>query len=209
MSGSCRVAFRDMREPPRLSGSGRETLPDVREWSGDPPRCSGVLRRALSDVQEWSGVSLGCPGGPLGCLGVVGRLSRLSGRVSRPLPDILEGLLTLSGHSEVCPDHSRTSVRGSRPLLDIWEKLPTTPGHPREPPTTSRHLIGSPGHPGGPSEHSRTFERTYRTSVWASQTCGRAFQTLPDICKASWTSGWACHPSRTFGRVSRPLPDIR
>ena len=31
MSGSCRMPFRDVREAPRLSGSGRETLPDVRE----------------------------------------------------------------------------------------------------------------------------------------------------------------------------------
>ena len=32
MSGSCRKA-------PRISGSGREALLDVREWSGGPPVC--------------------------------------------------------------------------------------------------------------------------------------------------------------------------
>ena len=57
--------------PFRMSGSGRESLPDVRGgWE------------ALPDVREWSGVSPGCPGwsgGPPGCPGVVGWPSRLSG----------------------------------------------------------------------------------------------------------------------------------
>ena len=55
-----------------MSGSIREALPHVREWSGDPPKCSGVVgrpsrmsksgrkflpeaREALSDVREFSG----------------------------------------------------------------------------------------------------------------------------------------------------------
>ena len=47
-----------------MSGSGRETLPDVQEWSGGPPESSGVVaklsrmsgsgREALPDVWEWS-----------------------------------------------------------------------------------------------------------------------------------------------------------
>ena len=28
-----------------MSGSGREALPDVREWSGGPPGCPGVVGR--------------------------------------------------------------------------------------------------------------------------------------------------------------------
>ena len=75
-----------------MSGSGREVLPDIREWSGGPPGCPGLLgssyrfrydstefpgvvgrpsrmsgsgRETLPGVQEWSG---GSPGGP----GVVG-----------------------------------------------------------------------------------------------------------------------------------------
>ena len=28
-----------------MSGSGRESLSDVREWSGGPPRCPEVVRR--------------------------------------------------------------------------------------------------------------------------------------------------------------------
>ena len=48
-----------------MSGSGWETLPDVREWSGGPPRCPGVVgrpsqmsgsgREILPNVREWSG----------------------------------------------------------------------------------------------------------------------------------------------------------
>ena len=50
--------------PSRMSGSGREALPDVREWSGGPP----------------------------GCLGVVGRTSRMSGSSREVLPDVREWL---------------------------------------------------------------------------------------------------------------------
>ena len=40
-----------------MSGSGREALQDVWDWSGDPDECLGVM------------------GGPHGCQGVVGRPS--------------------------------------------------------------------------------------------------------------------------------------
>ena len=56
-----------------MSGSVREALGDVREWSGDPLGCPGVVVRpsgmsasgrmsesgveALGDVWEWSGVA--------------------------------------------------------------------------------------------------------------------------------------------------------
>ena len=55
--------------PSQMSGSGRETLPDVREWSGGPLECPGVVRsssrmagsgqEALLDVRELSRVSPG------------------------------------------------------------------------------------------------------------------------------------------------------
>ena len=45
-----------------MTGSGRESLTDVREWSGGPP----------------------------GCLGVVERPSRMSGSGRKALPDIWE-----------------------------------------------------------------------------------------------------------------------
>ena len=63
--------------PIRRSGSGRETLPEVRKWSGDPllsPEVVGELirrsangRRTLPEVQKWSGDVPGDPevdGGP-------------------------------------------------------------------------------------------------------------------------------------------------
>ena len=66
--------------PFRMSGSGRDTLPDVWEWSGDPPGYLGVVGR------------------PAGCPGVVERLSRMSGsgletlvyvrKWWKPLPDV-------------------------------------------------------------------------------------------------------------------------
>ena len=97
------------RRPSGLSGSGRETL---------------------LDVQEWLGVSLGCPGGPLGCPGMFGRPSRMSGSLSRlfesgreALSAVWDGLLTTAGHPEggpdpswtsgKTPDHSRTTERSS------------------------------------------------------------------------------------------------
>ena len=126
MSGSCQVAFRDVREPPpRLSGSGRESLSDVRErsedfrvvreWSGDLPGCPGVVgslsrmsrrparmsgnvRKAFPDVWEALSAVRERSRSSLGCPGVVGRLSRLFGRVSQPLQDNRKGVPTTPGH---------------------------------------------------------------------------------------------------------------
>ena len=64
MSGSC-------QKPSRMSWSGRETLPDVREWLRVPPECPGMVGRPyrmsgsgretlpnvqepFSDVRKWS-----------------------------------------------------------------------------------------------------------------------------------------------------------
>ena len=68
MSGSFQKA-------PRIPGSGRKALPDIREWLGCLPGCLGVVAspsqmsgsgwEALLDVQDLSG-------GPLRCPGVVG-----------------------------------------------------------------------------------------------------------------------------------------
>ena len=59
------MSLPDVREALQMSGTGRETLTDVQE--------------ALSDVRECSEGPLGYPGGPLRCLEVVGRPSRMSG----------------------------------------------------------------------------------------------------------------------------------
>ena len=55
-----------------MSGSGREALPEVR-----------VGTEALPDDQELSG-------GPPGCLGFVGRLSRMSGSGREGFSDVWE-----------------------------------------------------------------------------------------------------------------------
>ena len=54
----------------RMSGSGREAFPDVREWSGGPAGCLGVVgrpcrmsgsdREAIPDIRDWSGGPSGC-----------------------------------------------------------------------------------------------------------------------------------------------------
>ena len=70
-----------------MSWRGRESLPDVREWSEGPPRCPGLVGRpsqmsgscwkTLPDVREWSG-------DPLECLGVVESRPRCPGVVVSP-----------------------------------------------------------------------------------------------------------------------------
>ena len=81
-----------------MSGSCREALPDVQEWSGVPPICpegssrcpgevgmpsrvSGSCRDALPDVQDWSGGLLRCPG-------VVGWPTRMSESGQEALQDV-------------------------------------------------------------------------------------------------------------------------
>ena len=101
MSGNSRESHLDVREwseafsdilevvgrPSRMSGSGWETLMDVRDRSGDPPGCPGVV---------------GVPG----CPGVVGRLSRMPGSGLVALPDVREW----SGGLQGCPGEvGRTS----------------------------------------------------------------------------------------------------
>ena len=90
-----------------MSGSGREVIPDVWEWSRAPPRCLAVVsspsrmfgrasrmsrigrgalpdvREGLPDVRDWSGCSPGCPG-------VVGRPSRMSGSTREAVQNVQE-----------------------------------------------------------------------------------------------------------------------
>ena len=76
---------------------------------------------------------------------------RISGRDSRPLPDFLEGLPTLSRLPGKLfdPSHTfgrayQTSVRDSRPLLDFREGLLSPPGLPGGPPNPYRTSKRSP-----------------------------------------------------------------
>ena len=65
-----------------MSGSGRETIPDVQK-----------MWEALLDVCELSRDTPGSPkvvGGPPECPGVVGRTSRMSGSGRETLPDVPE-----------------------------------------------------------------------------------------------------------------------
>ena len=83
-----------------MSGSGRESLPEVREWSVGPPGCTGVIGspsqmsqsvrhpltggwEAFPDVREWSGDHPGYPD-------VVGRPFRMSGSGLVALLDVRE-----------------------------------------------------------------------------------------------------------------------
>ena len=133
----------------QMSVSVRQTLPDVREWwealpdvrktsriSGSGPEALMDVQEALSDVRECSEGPPGCPGGPLGLLGVFVRLSRMSESGRKTLPDIREG------------------------LPNIREGFPTIPGYPRGPPTTPGCLAVSPDHSRTferASHHSWTF----------------------------------------------------
>ena len=117
-----------------MSGSGRETLPNVSEWSGVPPGCpvvvswpswmSGSGQQSLPDVRQWMGGLHECPvvvgspyrmslsgGSPLArCLAFVGRPSRISGRPSQ-----------LSGSDRL----ALSDVQESIPVVwEWWEALP-------------------------------------------------------------------------------------
>ena len=66
-----------------MSGSGRNSLLDVREWTGGPLECSGVVGRPA----QMSGNNRDTLPG---CLAVVGRPSRMSGSCRKTLPDVRE-----------------------------------------------------------------------------------------------------------------------
>ena len=91
-----------------MSGSGREALSDVKEWSiappgrlrvvGSPSRMSRSGRESLPVVWKWLEGPPGCMevvGSPSGCLGLVERLSRMSGSGQETLQDVQECLEAL------------------------------------------------------------------------------------------------------------------
>ena len=65
-----------------MSGSGRETLPDVREWLGGHPRCPGVFGRP----SRMAGSYLEARPYPV----VVGGASQMSGSGRGALSDVRE-----------------------------------------------------------------------------------------------------------------------
>ena len=121
LRGSPKYA-RVVRRPSRKFGSVREahsnvreTLPNFREWSRGPP-----------EGAEWSANLSKCPGGPPGCLGLVGRPSRMSKSDRETLPDVWEW----SGHPPKCPGEvgrpSRMFLSGRLALPDVreWSGVP-------------------------------------------------------------------------------------
>ena len=121
MTGSGQLALLDVETVFRMSESGLDALPEVREWSGDPPECPGVIGRpsrmsgspcrmfgrgrlALSDVREWSEGLPGCPGGVAGSPGVVKRVSGCPGVFVRPSRLSRSGRQTLPYVREPLPD---------------------------------------------------------------------------------------------------------
>ena len=71
-----------------MSSSGQKTVPDVGKWW-----------EALTDIREWSGGPPRCSEAPFGCLGVVGRPSRMFGSGREAHPDVREW----SGDPPGCP----------------------------------------------------------------------------------------------------------
>ena len=69
--------------PSRMSVSGREAHPNVREWSRGPPGCPGVVRRSFG--------SLGVVGGPPGCPGVFWKPYRMPRRGREIFPEVRSG----------------------------------------------------------------------------------------------------------------------
>ena len=107
-----------VERPSRRSMSGREALPEVREWSGGLPGGPGVVGwlfrgsdsggEALPEVREWSG---GFPRGP----GVVG-----SGRETHP--EVRESSRSPPGGPGVVGRYSRMSESGQEalPVVQEW-----------------------------------------------------------------------------------------
>ena len=89
-----------------MAGSGREAC-----------RMSGSSRETLLDVRQWSGIPHGCPGGPLGCLGALGRPSWMSGRPSRMSGSSRE---TFQDVREWVKRPSRMSGSGQEALSNVW-----------------------------------------------------------------------------------------
>ena len=88
-----------------MSGSGWDTLPDTREWSGGPHGCPEVVERPSrmpESVRVWSV-------GPPGFLGEVGRPSRTSGFGLEALPKVREWSVGPPGYPGLVGSPSRMS----------------------------------------------------------------------------------------------------
>ena len=184
--------------PFRMSGSGRETLPDSRKslpttpghLREDPDRSRTAerafrplpdIRAGLPDIQE----------GPSEHSRTSERASWTSERDSPPLPAIRVGLPTPPGHLGGPPEHSRTSGRVSRPLPDNRGAPRTSRNATRQLPDIRKGLPPLrdiwesvqtiPGPPGWPPELYGGPPKLSRGPPDHSQTSGMASQLLLDI----------------------------
>ena len=103
------------------------------------------------------------------------------------IPDFRKGLPTTLGYLGGAPNHSRTSGRASLPHTDIR-------GGSRPLPDIRNCFPTTPGYLGRPPNHTRISGGT-----------PGYLEGCPDHTRTSW--GPPDH-SRTYARVSRPLPDI-
>ena len=119
--------------PSRMSGSGQEALPYVREWLGDPPSCPGVVG-GPPGCPRVVGVPPGSSEGQPESLGKVGTPSQMSLKGGRPfrmsgscrvsLSDVREDLPVVREWSGGSPGCSRVVGWPSRMSLSSQEALP-------------------------------------------------------------------------------------
>ena len=151
-----------VERPSRMSTSGREAFPDVREWS---------------NVREGLSTTPGHSGGPPGCPGVVGRSDRLSRSGRETLPDVPDCSVDPPGCSGVVGWPYRMSMSGREFLPDV-EVVGGPYGYPgvvgdpsgcpavvRSPPRCPEGPLGCPAVIERPSWMSRSGRET-RLDVW-------------------------------------------
>ena len=171
-----------------MSGSGRETLPDVRLWLGGPLKCPGVVKSSSRKS---------------------GRPSRMSGSFWEALPNYREWSLGSPGGRKVLPvvrewlvgPHEGSEVVGSPTLMFGcgWEALPVvcewSGGH-----------LGCPRVVGRLTRMSKSG-RDVLTNVWewsvgppgGPEVVGRHFRMFG--------CGWVALPDS--GSSRKPLPEVR
>ena len=112
-----------VRKPSQQFGSGREAIPDVREWSGGPPEIRECLPitpgspEAIPVAREWSRVPPGCPE-------EVARPSRMFRSGRDAIPDVRELLVDPPGCPETLPEdrrHFRMYGSGQEALAALRE----------------------------------------------------------------------------------------
>ena len=207
-----------------MSGSGRETLPNVREWWEALPdvrkasRMSGSGREALPNVRECSEGYPGCPGGPLRCPGVVGSPSRKFGRPSRMSENGLETLPVVQEWSGGPPECSGVVCRPSwmsgscrEALSDVRELSGCPLGCAGGPPGCLRVVGGPLGCPGGLVDAQKCCDALPNVQVWSRNPpeCPGVFErpSWPSRMsgsggRSSWMSG---RPRGSPGVLERPL----